>query len=524
MMQPGSQIGRYEIQRRIGRGGMGTVYVAHDPVLGRLVAIKVFATDLDLPDAAERFAREARSAAALNHPNIVTVHDFGDVASQPFIVMEYVQGETLADIIQRKAPASLTDKLRWIEELCAGAAYAHHASVLHRDIKPNNLMINRSGQLKILDFGIARMIGTLAPKGTALVGTPGYMAPEQVLGETLDHRADLFSIGVVCYELLAYTEAFPGETLPTITHRLLTQDPVPLAQLVPTLRPELVAIVDRALRKNPTERFEDVDALRIAIGRIRRQLENDAPAEAPAPTVILVRPGTGANQRGTGSLRHPAPDPVGVAPLTPPDPHRIDRESIARRRTEQIEACLARSRRLLDSGDATGALEACTQALTFQETHPGAREQEAEVLRRLQQTNLRKSLSAADADRPSTVPTAARDATVPSRRASPARPTTPSAADVAPTLIARKPQHDARPAAAAPRRAMAPAKMPPAAPARPAPATLIPKPTPVRAGPRDRRAAEIIESGRLAWSDFISRVWSLFGLYGSSSGTRSPGA
>ena len=173
MLQPGSQIGRYEIQRKLGRGGMGTVYVAHDPVLGRLVAIKVFATDLDLPDASHRFAREARSAAALNHPHIVTVHDYGDVASQPFIVMEHVQGETLAETIRRRVPVPLTEKLRWIEELCAGAAYAHRSGVLHRDIKPTNLMVNRSGQLKILDFGIARMMGTLSPKATALVGTPG---------------------------------------------------------------------------------------------------------------------------------------------------------------------------------------------------------------------------------------------------------------------------------------------------------------------------------------------------------------
>src|SRR5688572_10505636 len=257
MLQPGSQIGRYEIQRRLGRGGMGTVYVAHDPVLGRLVAIKVFATDLELPDAAQRFAKEARSAATLNHPNIVTVHDYGDVESQPYIVMEYVQGDTLADIIRRKVPVPLTEKLRWLEELCAGLAYAHRNGVLHRDIKPTNLMSSRSGLLKILDFGIARMMGTLSPKATALVGTPGYMAPEQILGEAIDHRVDQFSIGVVCYELLGYTDAFPGDTLPTITYRILTQDPVPLSQLVHDLHPDLIAIVDRSLRKNPAERFED---------------------------------------------------------------------------------------------------------------------------------------------------------------------------------------------------------------------------------------------------------------------------
>jgi tetratricopeptide (TPR) repeat protein len=376
MLQPGSQIGRYEIQRKLGRGGMGTVYVAHDPVLGRMVAIKVFATDLDLPDAAHRFAREARSAAALNHPHIVTVHDYGDVASQPFIVMEHVQGETIAETIRRRAPIPLTEKLRWMEELCAGAAYAHRSGVLHRDIKPTNLMVNRAGQLKILDFGIARMMGTLSPKATALVGTPGYMAPEQILGEALDHRADLFSIAVVCYELLAYTEAFPGDTLPTITHRILTQDPVPLSQIVPDLGPDLVAVIDRSLRKNPAERFDDADAMRAAIGRIRRQLDNDAGWEA-APTVIAERPSGGGGRPGTGSERRLVPDAVGVAQLTPPpDSPRGNREQLARRRTAQIVACLERSRALLAAGDADEALDVCLQALTLEETHPEAIELE----------------------------------------------------------------------------------------------------------------------------------------------------
>jgi serine/threonine protein kinase len=248
MLQPGTQVGRYEIQRRLGRGGMGTVYVAHDPVLGRMVAIKVFLSDLELPDAAERFTREARSAAALNHANIVTVHDFGDVALQPYIVMEYVQGETLAEIIRRKAPVSAIDKLRWMEELCAGVAYAHQVGVIHRDIKPTNLMIDRSGRLKILDFGIAKMLGTLATNATALIGTPGYMAPEQILGKAIDHRSDLFSIGVVLYELLAYAEAFPGENVPAITHRILTGEPTPIGQLVPDIHPALVAIVERGLK------------------------------------------------------------------------------------------------------------------------------------------------------------------------------------------------------------------------------------------------------------------------------------
>ena len=332
MLEPGTQVGRYEIQRRLGRGGMGTVYVAHDPVLGRMVAIKVFAGDLDMPDARERFSREARAAAALNHPNIVTVFDFGEFASQPYIVMEYVPGETLADVIRRKAPITIADKLRWMEELCAGAGYAHQMSVVHRDIKPANLMLDRSGRLKILDFGIARMLG-IASNTAVMIGTPGYMAPEQITGEPVDHRSDQFSIGVVFYELLAYVEPFPGDTLPMITHRIVHEEPPPLEQLVPDVSPDI--IVDRAAgdAKRSAERFKDAEALRIAIARVRRRYESDDDCDRPTmPVGRDTTPPGGAN-RGTGSARRRSNDAVGVAQMTPPpDPRRTDREALARRR------------------------------------------------------------------------------------------------------------------------------------------------------------------------------------------------
>jgi tetratricopeptide (TPR) repeat protein len=380
MLQPGTQVGRYEIQRRLGRGGMGTVYVAHDPVLGRMVAIKVFLSDLDLPDASERFTREARSAAALNHANIVTIHDFGDVASQPYIVMEYVQGETLAEMIRRKAPVSIVDKLRWMEELCAGVAYAHQVGVIHRDIKPTNLMVDRSGRLKVLDFGIAKMLGTLATNATALIGTPGYMAPEQILGKAIDHRSDLFSIGVVCYELLAYAEAFPGENVPAITHRILNAEPTPISQLVPDIHPGVVAIVERGLAKNVEERFESAEALRAAIGRLRRQLETEPGWDATSVSPRGATPTAGTGGRGTGSAREPVNNVVGVAELTPPpDPRRTDREALARRRATQIEAALETSRAFLGRLELEAALDACEQALTLDDTHAVALELEAVI-------------------------------------------------------------------------------------------------------------------------------------------------
>jgi tetratricopeptide (TPR) repeat protein len=382
MLQPGSQFARYEIQRRLGRGGMGTVYVAHDPVLGRMVAIKVFLTDLDLPDAAERFAREARAAAALSHPNIVTIHDFGEFASQPYIVMEYVPGETIAEVIRRRAPIALAEKLRWMEELCSGAAYAHQIGVIHRDIKPTNLMVDRSGRLKILDFGIARMLGgTPASNATALIGTPGYMAPEQILGGAVDHRADLFSIGVVCYELLSYTEAFPGETVPAITHRIVSGAAQPLSEVLPDVLPELSATVARALEKSAADRFPSADALRAALGRARRQLESDPGWEgATLPGRGTATPAPTLSRPGTGSVQQRIPDAIGVAELTPPpDPRRVDREALAKRRAAQIEASLQQARSLLHAGDLDAAMEACVQALTLDDTHAEALEVEAAI-------------------------------------------------------------------------------------------------------------------------------------------------
>src|SRR5262245_38381644 len=377
MFEPGTQVGRYEIQRRLGRGGMGAVYVAHDPVLGRMVAIKVFAGDLDLPDARERFSREARTAAALSHPKSVTVYDFGEYDSQPFIVMEYVAGETLTSLIRRKPPVTLSDKLRWMEELCAGAGYAHQMQLVHRDIKPANLILDRSGRLNILDFGIARMLG-LASNTAVMIGTPGYMAPEQITGDQVDHRADQFSIGVVFYELLAGTEAFPGDTLPMITHRILNEEPVPLARLAPDVPSELLAIIHQTLRKSPVDRFPDTETLRSAIARVRREASNQyLNLNSPALTRETPPPSGG---RGTGSARKRQDDMVGVAQLTPPpEPKRTDREAIARRRATQLEAALQDARKLIAQGQLEAALDACQQALTFDENHVGALRLEEEI-------------------------------------------------------------------------------------------------------------------------------------------------
>jgi serine/threonine-protein kinase len=256
---------------------MGTLYLAHDPVLDRNIALKLLLGDIDLPGARERFVREARAAAALSNPNIVTIYDYGDYESQPYIVMEYIHGETLAELIRRRPQLPVPVRLRWMEELCSAVGYAHARGIIHRDIKPPNLMIDAYGQIKVLDFGIARMQGTLVTNATALIGTPGYTAPEQIRGGQIDHRSDLFSIGVVCYELLAYTEAFPGDTVHVITNKILNEDPLPLSRLC-SVDSELEAAVMKALQKSADARFASTDALRQALADARARLEADSDA------------------------------------------------------------------------------------------------------------------------------------------------------------------------------------------------------------------------------------------------------
>src|SRR4051812_8311654 len=384
MLQPGTRIGRYEIQRRLGRGGMGTVYVAHDPVLGRLVAIKLFQADLEIAEASTRFAREARAAAALNHANIVTVHDFGEHDAEPFIVMEYIQGETLAAIIRSKAPISIIDKVTWLEQLCAGAAYAHNLGVIHRDIKPTNLIVDRTRRLKILDFGIAKLLGAVGSHVTGPVGTPGYMAPEQIVGDPIDRRSDVFSIGVVAYELFTGAEAFPGDSVPAITHRILTQEPKSLSDVSPDLPAALVDIVEQAMSKKADARFENADAFRTALIAARAHVDVDR-IDTMAPTIIRPapaftpppggRPASGGRP-GTGPVRA-TPGPV--TNPTPGEPTRGDRQKIEQLRVQQLASSLADARSALAAGDLDRAQNACLQALLLKPDDPDALSLEEQI-------------------------------------------------------------------------------------------------------------------------------------------------
>ena len=295
------RIGRYEIKSLIGAGGMGTLYLARDtnPNTYRLVALKLLNANLDSEDLRERFGREARSLAALNHPNVVNIYDSGEYHFSPYIVMEYVRGETLAEKIARKAPLTIGQKLKLMTELCAGLAHAHEAGIIHRDIKPANLMVDHHGRLKLLDFGIARgeagmtRFGPQVTQVNVRIGTPGYMSPEQIEGGEIDGRSDLFAVGAVLYELIAYKEAFSGTTTRQIENKVLQSQPASLSSLVPEIDPELEHIVEKALAKSPADRYHDAGQLETALEHVRWRLglaEGTPGGRAtPLPNVHLGR-------------------------------------------------------------------------------------------------------------------------------------------------------------------------------------------------------------------------------------------
>jgi serine/threonine protein kinase len=314
---PDTRVGPYRILSIIGVGGMGEVFKAHDERLGRDVALK----RLPRPWSADarriwRFEREAKAASALNHPNIVTVHDILVTAEGRFIVTELIEGETLHEWI-RRGPRDLASTLDITGQVVRALEVAHAAGIVHRDIKPANIMVRRDGVVKLLDFGVAKLTETdedgvgrataVAPTlpGVA-IGTLRYMSPEQARGLHVDQRSDLFSLGVVLYEMLAGSSPFPGATPSDMLVGMLQGEPVPLRQHLPTLPPLLERVVDRALRKSVDDRYQSAQDLRADLQEVQRQLAQAvtnanpptrADATHPPPVASSPPPGRRARVR-----------------------------------------------------------------------------------------------------------------------------------------------------------------------------------------------------------------------------------
>jgi eukaryotic-like serine/threonine-protein kinase len=256
------QIGRYEILEEIGRGAMGVVFKARDPLIGRAVALKTITSGVaESADLLERFYREARAAGGLQHPNIVTIYEMGESGGTPFIAMEYLEGESLEKIIARKPRLPLATKVGYVAQTCRALEFAHRRGVVHRDIKPANIMVTADGVIKVVDFGIARLADTSKTQTGALLGTLAYMSPEQLRGERADARCDVWALGVVFYELIAYQRPFTGENHAALLLSILQKEPPPIRHLAPECPIAVERVVSRALLKDDKARYFTMKAL-----------------------------------------------------------------------------------------------------------------------------------------------------------------------------------------------------------------------------------------------------------------------
>ncbi|MEP6913173.1 MAG: protein kinase [bacterium] len=292
----GTKLGRYEIRSKIGAGGMGEVYLAQDTKLDRKVALKVLPENLKIDEQARRrFAQEARATSALNHPHIVTIYDVASEDHRDFIAMEFVEGETLRTLLTR-GKVEIKRAVEFAAQVASAQAAAHQQGVIHRDIKPDNLMVTERGQIKILDFGLAKLVekqrgmAGLSELTTAfmdtgrrgetaagtIMGTVSYMSPEQARGEKLDHRTDIFSLGVVLYELLTSRQPFESKSAIDTLHAIINQEPPPIAEINPQAPPELADILGKALAKEPAERYQHAGDFELDLRRLKRAIESNS--------------------------------------------------------------------------------------------------------------------------------------------------------------------------------------------------------------------------------------------------------
>ena len=284
------RIGRYEIEETLGRGAMGIVYLARDPLIDRRVALKTLRVDLDAEHAEEfreRFVREARAAGRLNHPGIVTVHDVGEEPESGlmYIAMEYIQGRDLKELLASDHQFRPSEVARIIADIAVALDYAHSLGVVHRDIKPANIILANDGSAKITDFGIARLETSNLTVDGQFIGTPNFMSPEQITGKKVDGRSDIFSLGVVLFTLLTGQRPFAGETMHEVTLRIV-QEPSPIpSNLGEDIPAALNPIVLKCLEKNPERRFQTGGELAQVLGAVARSLVQRAPGDAGSTSV-----------------------------------------------------------------------------------------------------------------------------------------------------------------------------------------------------------------------------------------------
>jgi tRNA A-37 threonylcarbamoyl transferase component Bud32 len=305
-------LGRYKIIKEIGRGAMGVVYQGYDPKIERVVALKTIRKDRlaeskDVEELITRFQREVRATGKLVHPNVITVYDTGEDEEAAYIAMEFLEGETLDSLIQKGVRWPLEKVVDIIVQICEGLDFTHREGVVHRDLKPSNIMLVRGDQVKITDFGISKAVGAASSPLTqegVLLGTPSYMSPEQIAGTTIDGRSDLFSLGIILYQLLTGEKAFSGDTIPNLLYTIVHENPPPPTQINPSVPPLFDQVVAKALAKNPEDRYRTANDFAEDAKRAYRgeQLKASLPTDVTAAITTGVSEGIATARRKYGIL------------------------------------------------------------------------------------------------------------------------------------------------------------------------------------------------------------------------------
>jgi serine/threonine protein kinase len=318
MATPTRKAGRYELQEELGRGAMGVVFKALDPLIGRIVAVKTMRLEemggnTPRPELLTRFHTETRAAGLLSHPNIVVIYDAGTDEDLYYITMEYVAGRSLLAMMEERQAFPLPRLLRLMEQACKALDYAHQRNIVHRDVKPANILLAELDTVKITDFGTAKILEIGGTQTGHIIGTPSYMSPEQVKGRPVDGRADVFSLGVILYELVTGEKPFPGKNVTTVIYKIVNEEPIPPIDLDASLHPGLNAVINKGLAKEPEDRFQSCGELLNAL-RTYREV-----SLSQSPTLVLRAPALG--REALSSLRSGGPEttplPRAIPVVTP---------------------------------------------------------------------------------------------------------------------------------------------------------------------------------------------------------------
>jgi serine/threonine protein kinase len=337
------QLGSYRLISRLGAGGMGEVWRAEDTKLLRQCAIKILPAQLAAdPEWKERFMREARSIAQVTHPNIATIYNIEQDGETLFMAMELVEGESLGEMIKR-GPMIPLDAVRVAAHVADGLGEAHRKGIVHRDVKPDNIIVS-SRYVKVLDFGIAKQIGSAADanltQGNMVIGTPHYMSPEQAMGRNVDSRTDIFSLGVVLYEMLSGRKPFTGAAVTETLLKILTQEPTDIARAAAGITPALADVVRRCMRKQPEDRFADCDELRAALVKSLKE-DPQLARQSRIPTIAVRAERPAPRRMDPEPPPRPAVSTRPAAEPPPPAPQPREPERVASRVASEHRALVA---------------------------------------------------------------------------------------------------------------------------------------------------------------------------------------